>query len=97
MGQKPRPKPKRLAAKLLAIRKVLGASQSQMAQLLQLEVSYSRVSEYERGVREPTLMILLSYSQLAGIRLEKIINDAISLTAFRDALNREVQLIEKRR
>jgi transcriptional regulator with XRE-family HTH domain len=86
MGTRARTKPRHLAKKLLAIRKHLGLSQSQIAKRLGFKTSYARVSEYETGLREPNLLVLLAYSQLVGIHLELIVNDRVSPTQFRDAL-----------
>ena len=57
----PRPKPKHLAAKLRAIRDELGLSYSQMAQ--RLGTVSARVYDFESGLREPNLMILLRYAR----------------------------------
>ena len=92
MGTRAREKPRHLAAKLLAIRQHLGLSQSQIAKRLGFKVSYARISEYEHGTREPNLLILLAYSQLARIHLELIADDRIGLTRFRDALAKEIPL-----
>lgn len=72
-----RPKPQRLSAKLLAIRQSLGASQSQMARAL--NVTAARICEYEHGVREPNLLVLLAYARLAEMPLENIVDDDIEL------------------
>jgi transcriptional regulator with XRE-family HTH domain len=85
MGQRPRPRPRHLAAKLLAIRQKLGASQSQMAKLLEFKVSYSRVSEYESGVREPNLLVLLSYARIAGVSMDILVNDRLELPNTQDS------------
>jgi transcriptional regulator with XRE-family HTH domain len=79
MGQRPRAKPEHLAAKLFAIRQRLGLSQSQMAKVLEFKVSYSRVSECESGVREPNLLVLLSYARIAGVHMETLVNDRVEL------------------
>ena len=87
MGQHARQKPEHLPAKLLAIRKHLGVSQSQMVRLLDFQVSlHSQFSEYEHGVREPNLVVLLRYSLIAGVNMETLVNDRIDLARFRDAL-----------
>lgn len=78
MGRRPRPKPKHLAAKLLAIRHKLEVSQSQIAKLLKLDKG-ARVSEYETGVREPNLLVLLRYSMLARIPMAVLVNDKVEL------------------
>ena len=79
MGQRPRAKPKKLHAKLLAIRQRLGLSQAQMAMLLGLKTSYSRVSEYESGFREPNLLVLLRYSEIAKTCMCTLVDDKLKL------------------
>ena len=69
MGQRGRKKPKRLGEKLLAIRFKLEVSQSQLAKLLEFDKGVARISEYERGNREPDLMTLLKYSELARVSI----------------------------
>ena len=78
MGQHARPKPRYLAAKLLAIRQRLGMSQSEMVRLLNSQLSSARVSEYESGIREPSLLTILAYSRAASIPVEKIIDDELT-------------------
>jgi len=77
----PRPKPLRLAEKLLQIRKGLGLSQTQMLARMGLEetMHYGRISEYEQGKREPTLMTLLAYARAASVHLEDIVDDDLDL------------------
>ena len=75
MGTKPRPKPQHLAEKLLAIRRELEASQSEMSALLGYYITPSRVSEYEHGTREPSLMVLLEYARLGRVTVELLIDD----------------------
>src|SRR5689334_7059015 len=77
----PRPKPLRLADKLLQIRKGLELSQTQMLARMGLEESmhYGRISEYEQGKREPTLMTLLAYARAASVHLEDIVDDDLEL------------------
>ena len=79
----PRPKPRRLAEKLRHIRLSLGLSQTEMLQQLGLEESmhYSRISEYEKGNREPNLITLLEYARVAGVHLESIVDDHADLPA----------------
>ena len=79
MGRSRRNKPKKLSQKLLAIRQRLNMSQTEMARALQLKVHYSAVSNYELGTREPDLIIVLRYSRLAGVPMETIVDDQLSL------------------
>jgi transcriptional regulator with XRE-family HTH domain len=76
--RRPRERPLRLPEKLLALRKHLGLSQRQLAKRLNVDL-YSRISEYERGRREPDLMLLLSYARLANIHLEDLADDDLDL------------------
>lgn len=50
-----------------------------MAKLLKFKVSYARVSEYETGLREPNLLVLLSYSRIAGVSMDTPVNDKVEL------------------
>ena len=75
MGTRPRHKPEHLTEKLLAIRQELEASQSEMSALLGHYITPARVSECERGIREPNLMVLLSYARLARVEVEVLIDD----------------------
>jgi Helix-turn-helix len=81
MGKSARERPKRLAAKLSQIRVSLGLSQNQMLAALGLteKVSRSMVSGYEVGRREPPLLVLLRYSQLAGVHMEVLVDDELDL------------------
>lgn len=60
LGTAHRSKPKHLAAKLLQIRHALKVNQTEMVKFLDFQVSPSRVSEYERGIREPNLSCCLA-------------------------------------
>jgi transcriptional regulator with XRE-family HTH domain len=81
MGTKARYRPKNLARKLLQIRNTLGLSQSQMLRHLGAADSFTpaRISEYESGVREPSLWMLLAYGRVARVHLEALIDDDASL------------------
>ena len=79
MGRSPRPKPRRLGEKLLAIRRALGWSQSQMWRALDLAADYTAVAQYELGTREPPLPVLLKYAQIAGITTDLLIDDTLDL------------------
>ena len=77
----PRPKPERLAEKLRSIRVGLGLSQTQMLRQLEMEerLYYGRISEYELGKREPTLMTILQYARAAGVHMEDVVDDELDL------------------
>ena len=77
----PRPRPLRLAEKLLQIRNGLGLSQTQMLERLGLSdtMHYGRISEYEQDKREPSLITLLAYARAANVHLEDIVDDDLDL------------------
>ena len=76
-----RPKPERLAEKLLQIRNALGLSQTEMWRRLRLEetVTYDRISKYVTGKNEPPLLILLQYARVAGVHMEALVDDELNL------------------
>ena len=76
-----RPRPERLAGKLLQIRLALGLSQPQMHRHLGVEhlIDYTKISTYELGKREPPLMILLEYARAANVYVEALIDDELDL------------------
>ena len=76
-----RPRPRRLAEKLLQIRCALGLSQSEMLRLLgaEAEIVYTRISDYERDKAEPPLTIILQYARRAGVNVEALIDDDLDL------------------
>ncbi len=76
-----RPRPQRLASKLLQIRQWLGISQPQLVKRLgvQNQIHYPNISKYELDKNEPPLGILLAYSRVAGIPVERIIDDDLDL------------------
>ena len=79
MGRVRRKKPLKLSHKLLAIRKRLRMSQTEMARALELKVHYSAVSNFELGTREPDLIVVLRYARLAGVTMEMIVDDQLNL------------------
>jgi len=79
IGRPRRNKSLKLSQKLLAIRKRLGMSQMEMARALELKVHYSAVSNFELGTREPDLLVLLRYATLAGVQMEFLADDQLSL------------------
>ena len=50
-----------------------------LAKLIDPEILYHRVSEWESGRREPNLMILLQYARVAGVTVESLIDDNLDL------------------
>jgi transcriptional regulator with XRE-family HTH domain len=80
MGRSRRNKPKKLGRKLLAIRRQLGMSQTEMCKALHLSVHYSAVSNFELGTREPDLIVLLRYARLADVPMDVLVDDKLKLT-----------------
>lgn len=77
-GSKRRPRPKKLAGKLLAIRQSLGLTQADMAKRLGKIPSppdSAMISRYERDEREPSLFALLAYARIAGVTVDVLIDD----------------------
>jgi transcriptional regulator with XRE-family HTH domain len=81
MGSSARPKPARLAAKLLEIRQKLGLSQNGMIRRLGLSegLAQERISKFERGVLEPPLYVLCAYAEVANVYLEVLAKDDLNL------------------
>lgn len=84
MGRSSRPKPARLASKLLQIRTQLGLTQDQMLERLNYKKSplySSQISDFEQGKREPPLLVLLQYGRVAGVPIEVLADDDLDMPA----------------
>src|SRR5438094_1609606 len=81
MGRASREAPKRLGEKLLRIRTALGLSEDGMLRRLGLEKDYGRhyISGFETGEREPSLLVLLKYSEVAKVWVNALVDDEVSL------------------
>jgi transcriptional regulator with XRE-family HTH domain len=81
MGTNPRVRPKRLAEKLRYIRVFLNLTQDELVRKLEIEslATQSKISEFESGKRDPSLLILLQYSRLAGVHMEDLADDKTDL------------------
>lgn len=75
----PRPRPKRLAEKLLQIRQALGVSQSVMVNRLGVGLAPNNISKYEHNLNEPPTDVILAYARLAGIPLEQLVDDELEV------------------
>ena len=93
-----RPRPKRLAEKLLAIRSKLdgGISQNELIVRLGLvnELERERISKFERGVLEPPLFVLCAYADAANVLLEVIVKDDLDLPDILPALSKDLKLLK---
>lgn len=92
-----RPRPKRLAEKLLTIRQKIdgGLSQNEMVVRLGLgnDLERERISKFERGVLEPPLHILCAYADAANVLLEVIVKDELDLPDMLPARSKDLKLL----
>jgi transcriptional regulator with XRE-family HTH domain len=81
MGRASRPKPTRLAEKLLLIRTALGVSQNGMIRRMGLadDLLREEISLFEHGVRVPPLPVLLEYARAANVYVDALIDDTLDL------------------
>lgn len=82
MGRQRRPQPKYLAKKLKTIREELGIGQLEMAKRLSTTarpLDGAMVSRFERGEREPNLLVIVSYCDMAQITASVLIDDRWSV------------------
>lgn len=81
MGRASRRKPSRIGEKLLQIRTALRLSQDGMLRRLGLAEEYERhyVSGFETGEREPSLPVLLRYSEVSKVWINALIDDDVDL------------------
>jgi transcriptional regulator with XRE-family HTH domain len=96
-----RPRPRRLAEKLLQIRNALGLSQAELWRRLGVEndVPFKRISKYELDQNEPPLTVLLQYARVAGVHMESLVDDELDLPEKMPATakHEEIRRIYKRR
>lgn len=50
---------------------------------LKQDLSAGRISEYEHGIREPNLIVLLHYARAAHVSTDELIDDDIELDDLR--------------
>jgi transcriptional regulator with XRE-family HTH domain len=82
MGKTRRTQPKKLASKLKKIRRRLDWSQEQMANRLrkvEKTIYPGLISRFEQGKAEPSLIVLLEYSRIAGVSMESLVDDKLKL------------------
>lgn len=81
--ERPRQKPRRLAEKLLQIRKSLNLSQNEMISRLGFsgELIQAHISAYEREYenRVPPLGVVMQYARCAGVAMEVLVDDNLDL------------------
>jgi DNA-binding XRE family transcriptional regulator len=79
MGRKKRYRPERLPEKLKQIRESLGISQEGMVIRLRLDLKRNEISNFELGVNEPALDVLLAYARIVNIYLDVLADDNLNL------------------
>jgi len=81
MGSAARRKPKRLAEKLMAIRTGLGLSQNGLIRHMGFadDLTQAQISMFERGIRQPGLLVLAAYARVANVYVEALIYDEVDL------------------
>lgn len=82
MGKTRRAQPRKLAGKLRKIRSRLDWSQEQMAERLrkvEKSIYPGLISRFEHGKAEPSLIVLLEYSRIAGVSMETLVDDKLGL------------------
>jgi transcriptional regulator with XRE-family HTH domain len=73
-------RPVRLPEKILQIRLALGETQEGMVRRLGFpEITREYISGFERGTREPPLPVLLRIANLAGVYVDALIDDGVTL------------------
>jgi hypothetical protein len=87
-----------LPKKLLAIRKFLTVEEVELATSLSSDirsqsgrphnVAPKRISQYEQGIFEPNLLVLVAYARLGQVHLEFIIDDRFTLEELRNQLGK---------
>ena len=73
--------PKRLGEKLRRIREAFNESQADFLTRMGNpdSILQGSISGYERGQREPPLLILLKYAQIANVYLDVLVDDSLDL------------------
>lgn len=82
MGRARRHQPERMAGKLLEIRLGLGLSQQRLIERLDYHGSplfVGHISQFERGIREPPLPLILRYARVAGVTVDQLVDDEAEL------------------
>ena len=94
-GSRKRPVPKLLAKKLKLLRTVRGWTQQETAErvgeIVRLRSKAAppdgaMVSRFERGEREPNLIVLYAYAKVVGMSVDIFIDDRFSLENFTRAI-----------
>jgi transcriptional regulator with XRE-family HTH domain len=97
MGTRAREAPARLAEKLVQIREALDLSQDGMIRRMGITEKITRedVSKYERGVRQPSLLVVLEYARAANITMEVLVDDSVNLPKSLSLKSRHTRMKQK--
>lgn len=82
MGKEKQVAPEKLKHKLIAIRKHLELSGTELAEKLSddtVEVRRQYIPFYESGERIPSLIVVWRYAKLVGISMEDLVDDSIKI------------------
>jgi transcriptional regulator with XRE-family HTH domain len=74
--------PAKLGQKLKAIRAHLELTGEQMIERLDcpsIPLNRGSISNYEKGLREPSCIILLKYARLAKVHIDDLVDDVLDL------------------
>ena len=73
--------PSRLGEKFMQIRAALNLTQQGMLERLDLpaEITQSNISAYERGTKEPPLLVIMKYAEVANVWIDVLVNDSLDL------------------
>jgi transcriptional regulator with XRE-family HTH domain len=83
MGSGKRIAPQRLGEKLKTIREKLGFSTEEMIAALNcpaVPLHRASITQYEKGRREPPLIVLLQYARLYKTSMETLVDDDLDLS-----------------
>lgn len=88
-----------LPKKLLALRTFLAVEEVELAASLSSDIRSQsrkpynikpgRISQYEQGLFEPNLLVVVAYARLAKVHLELIADDRFTLEEFRAELGKQ--------
>ena len=82
MGRASRHRPRKLPEKLRKIREQAQLSLNELVEKLgsdEIHLYKADISKYEAGTREPPLLILLRYAELANVYMEVLVDDSLGL------------------
>jgi len=95
-GSRRRPVPKLLTKKLKRVRTENKWTQQEMAERIAEKVKWimasasppdgAMISRFERGEREPNLLVLYAYAKVVGVTVDVFIDDRFTLENFTRAI-----------